>query len=72
MMLFKPTKSYLLTAISRVKKSEPEKEFGIEKWEYPKSVATFPMKNEDNSTSMPTFSPYKKSGTFGAKDVECY
>ena len=39
-------------------------------------MATFPKKNEANSTSGATFSPYKKSGSFGVKDVlkdvECY
>ena len=39
-------------------------------------MATFPKKTESNSTSGATYSPYKKSGTFGAKDdlkdVECY
>ena len=35
-----------------------------------------PKKNEANSTLGATFSPYKKSGTFGTKDdlkdVECF
>ena len=39
-------------------------------------LLAFPKINEANSTSGETFSPYKKSGTFGAKDdlkdVECY
>jgi len=58
MMYFeKLAKSYFLTYLDileisdRVKKSEPKKEFGKEKREDPKSVATFPKKNEANSTS---------------------
>jgi hypothetical protein len=39
-------------------------------------VETFSKKTEANLTLGATFSPYKKSGTFGAKDdlkdVECY
>ena len=39
-------------------------------------MVTFPKKNEANSASGATFSPHKKSGTFGAKDdlkdVACY
>jgi len=59
-----------------VKKSEPKKEFGKDKRDYPKSVATITKKNEANST-LGNFSPHKKSVTFGAKDtlkvnVECY
>ena len=65
----------ILEIFDRVKKSEPKKEFGKEKREYPKSVAIFPKKNEANSTLGATFSPYKKSGSFGVKDdlkdVEC-
>jgi hypothetical protein len=75
-----PRKCIFLSCYSeisdRVKKAEPKKEFGKEKRDYPKSVANFPKKNEANSTSGATFSPYKKSGTFGVKDdlkdVECY
>ena len=36
----------ILEISDRVKKSEPKKEFGKEKRDYPKSVATFPKKNE--------------------------
>ena len=43
-------------------KSEPKKDFGKDKRDYPKSVATFPKKIEANSTSGATFSPDKKSG----------
>ena len=46
-----------------------------EKREYPKSVVTFPKKNEANPTSGATFISNKKSGTFDVKDhkdVECY
>ena len=39
-------------------------------------MATFPKKTEAKSILGETFSPYKKSGTFGSKydlkDVECY
>ena len=66
----------ILDISDRVKKSEPKKDFGKDKREFSKSVATFPKKTESNSTSGATYSPYKKSGTFGAKDdlkdVECY
>ena len=41
----------ILEISDRFKKSEPEKEFGKEKREYPKSVANFPKRNEANSTS---------------------
>ena len=51
-----------------MKKSESKNEFGKEKRDYPKSVATNPKKNEANSITGATFSPHKKSGTFGAKD----
>ena len=66
----------ILENLDRVKKSEPKKEFGKEKREYPKGMATFPKKHETKSTSEANFIPYKKSGTFGVKDdfkdVECY
>ena len=58
----------ILEISDRVKKSEPKKEFGKEKREYPKSVATILKKNEANLTSGATFSPYKKSRSFGVKD----
>jgi hypothetical protein len=60
----------------RAKKSEPKKDFGKDKREFSKSVATFSKKSEANTTSGATFSPYKKSGPSGVKDdlkdVECY
>jgi len=77
----KLAKSYLLIEIFWKfqivsKKLEPNKDFGKEKRDYPKSVATFPKKNEANPTSGETFSPYKKSGPSGVKDnlkdVECH
>ena len=40
----------ILEISDRVKKSEPKKEFGKEKREYPKSVATSSKRNEANST----------------------
>ena len=66
----------ILEISDRVEKSEPKKDFGKDKRDYPKSVATFTKETEANSTSGATSSPYKKSSTFGAKDdrkyVECY
>ena len=65
----------ILEISDRVKKSEPKMDFG-KKRDYPKSVAIFRKKNEDNSISGISFSPYKKSDTFGAKDdlkdVQCF
>jgi len=59
-----------------VSRNLSQKNFGKDKRDYPKSVATFPTKTEANSTSGETSSPYNKSGTFGAKDdlkdVGCY
>ena len=66
----------ILEISDRDEKSEPKKVFGKDKRDYPKSVATFPKKTEANSKVGATFSPYKKSGTFGSKydlkDVEFY
>ena len=66
----------ILEISDRVKISDPKNDFVKDKRDYPKSVATFPKKTEANSTVGATFSPYKMSNTFGAKDdlndVECY
>jgi hypothetical protein len=43
-------------------------DFVKDKREFSKSVATFAKKTEANSISGTTSIPYKKSGTFGAKD----
>ena len=57
----------ILKISDRVKKSEPKKDFGKDKCDFFKSVATFPKKTEANSTTGATSSLYKKSGTFSAK-----
>ena len=61
-------RNIILKNLDRIKNSEPKMDFGKDKRDYSKSVATFPKKTEVNLTSGATFSPYKKSSTFGAKD----